>query len=175
MNTKFIQTSGIALTVIYGLFVVWIYWTAPKELAEIPSKARETVSSAASKARVATNTYDIDKVKFQEGIAAFRNDEFIVARDRFAKADPEVRDAATQYYIAYSLYRQGWGRFTNDDELFAKALSQLEKVNRIDGDYRSNDADLKLKRPVELENELNEGLRVTVADFNPLKVIRERK
>ncbi len=175
MNTKFIQITGIALTVIYGLFVVWIYWAAPKELAEIPGKVRESVDSTVSKARVVTNTYEIDQIKFQEGVAAFRSDNFVLARDRFSKADPESRDANTQYYIAYSFYRQGWGRFTNDDELFRKALEQLEKVKELEGDFRASDPDLKLRRPVELENELNEGLRITASDFNPLKVVRDRK
>jgi len=41
-----------------------------------------------------------------------------VARDFFQKADPENRDAKTQYYIAYSYYRQGWGKLYNDDALF---------------------------------------------------------
>ncbi|MDH3494358.1 MAG: hypothetical protein OEM82_12460 [Acidobacteriota bacterium] len=175
MKLKYIQITGLALTAFYGLFVVWIYWAAPKDLSEISTKARESVTKAASTASVVTNTYSIDKVKFQEGIAAFRSENFIVARDRFSKSDPEKRDASVQYYIAYSFYRQGWGRFSNDDELFKAGLEQLETVNRVDGDFRSNDPDLKLSRPVELENELKEGLRLTAGDFNPLKVIRERK
>jgi len=175
MNVKFIQIVGIALTAFYGLFVVWIYWAAPRDLTDIPAKARESVTKAASKASVVTNTYQIDRTRYQEGLVAFRNDEFLVARDRFVKADPEKRDANVQYYIAYSFYREGWGRFSNDDELFEKGLAQLEAVNRLESDFRSRDPDLKLSRPVELENELREGLRLTASDFNPLKVIRERK
>ena len=38
----------------------------------------------------------------------------------FARADPAVRDARTQFYIAYSYYRQGWGRLYHDDALYAE-------------------------------------------------------
>ncbi|NNE66595.1 MAG: hypothetical protein HKN33_08505 [Pyrinomonadaceae bacterium] len=175
MNAKFIQISGIALTVVYGLFVVWIYWASPKNLADFETKARESVTKAASKASVVTNTYEIDKVKFQEGLVAFRSENFIVARDRFQKSDPEKRDARVQYYIAYTFYRQGWGRFSNDDELFLKGLKQLEEVKRLDSDFKADDPDLRLARPVELENEFREGLRFTASDLNPFKIGRERK
>ena len=46
---------------------------------------------------------------------------------------------------------------------------------KIDDDFKSDDADLKMKNPVEVKNELEEGLRVTVSDFNPFKLTRERK
>ena len=63
----------------------------------------------------------------------------------------------------------------NDDALFKQALESLERVNFIDKNFRSDDADLQLHTPAELKNELEEGLRVTADDFNPLKVLRERK
>ena len=63
---------------------------------------------------------------------------------------------------------------TNDDALFRQALESLERVNFVDKDFRSDDAELKLRTPAELKNELEEGLKVTADDFNPLKVFRER-
>jgi len=39
----------------------------------------------------------------------------------------------------------------------------------------SKDADLKLKTAAELRNEFEEGLKVTADDFNPLRLVRERK
>ena len=99
----------------------------------------------------------------------------MLARDAFAKADPDRRDANVQFYIAYSFYRQGWGRVSNDDAMFKQALESLERVTFIDKDFRSSDPDLKLRTPAELKNELEEGLRVTADDFNPLKVLRDRK
>lgn len=175
MKEKHIQILGIALTLFYGVFVVWLYWVEPKNLEEVSIKAQETVQQATTKAQVITNTYEIDQEKFNEGLQAFREDNFILARDSFEKADKEKRDAKTQFYIAYTYYRQGWGRFSNDDELFQKGLEQINNVIKADNDYRSDDPNLKLQTPVELKNEFEEGLRVTASDFNPLKITRERK
>ncbi len=175
MKEKHIQTLGIALTLFYAFFVAWLYWAEPKSLAEVTTKAKETVEQATTKAQVITNTYEVDKEKFDEGLQAFRADNFIVARDLFERADPENRDAETQFYIAYSFYRQGWGRVSNDDELFKKGLEQIDRVIKIDNDFKSDDADLQMKNPVEVKNEFEEGLRVTASDFNPFKLTRERK
>ena len=175
MNEKYIQILGIMITLAYGVFVVFLYAAEPRSLEEISYKAIETVQNAATKGQVITGTYEIDQAKFAEGVSAFHQNNFILARDSFAKADPERRDAKTQFYIAYSLYRQGWGRLTNDDALFKQALESLERVNFIDKNFRSDDAALQLRTPAELKNELEEGLRVTADDFNPLKVLRERK
>jgi hypothetical protein len=175
MKEKYIQILGIALTLLYGVFVIFLYAAEPRSLEEISSKAVETVQNAATKGLVITGTYEIDQVKFNEGLTAFRQNNFIVARGAFSRADPERRDAKTQFYTAYSFYRQGWGRVTNDDALFRQALESLARVNFIDKEFRSDDADLQLRTPAELKNELEEGLRVTADDFNPLKVFRERK
>jgi tetratricopeptide (TPR) repeat protein len=175
MKEKYIQILGIGLTLFYGFFVAWLYWAEPKNLEEVTTKAKETVNQATTTAKVITNTYEIDQAKFDEGLKAFRQDNFIVARDNFEKADKEKRDAKTQFYIAYTYYRQGWGRFSNDDELFQKGLEQVNRVIKLDENFKSDDADLKLQTPVELKNELEEGLRVTASDFNPFKITRERK
>lgn len=175
MKEKYIQILGIALGLVYGIFVIFLYAAEPRSLEEISSKAIETMQNVATKSQVITGTYEVDQVKFNEGLAAFRQNNFILARDAFSKADVERRDAKTQYYIAYSFYRQGWGRLTNDDALFKQALESLERVNFIDKNFRSDDADLQLRTPAELKNELEEGLQVTADDFNPLKVLRERK
>ncbi|MDQ3635398.1 MAG: hypothetical protein M3405_12950 [Acidobacteriota bacterium] len=175
MKEKYIQTLGIALTLIFSVFVAWLYWAEPKSLAEVSVKAKKTVEQATTKAQVITNTYEVDREKIDEGLRAFRQDNFIVARDEFEKADPERRDAKTQFYIAYSYYRQGWGRISNDDELFKKGLEQVDYVIKIDDDFKADDADLKLQNPVELKNEFEEGLKVTASDFNPFKIVRERK
>lgn len=175
MKEKYLQTFGIALTAFYGLFVAWIYIAEPKTLTELPTKAQETIEKATTTAQVITNTYEVDRTKFNEGLTAFRSDNFVVARDSFAKADTENRDAKTQYYIAYSFYRQGFGKVSNDDELFKKGLEQVNKVIQLDKNFKSDDANLQLKTPAELKNEFEEGLKVTPSDFNPLKVFRERK
>ena len=128
-----------------------------------------------TKGQVVTGTYEIDQAKFAEGLAAFRKDNFIAARDSFDRADPEKRDAKTQFYVAYSYYRQGWGRVSNDDALFKQALEVLQRVSVIDRDFRSDDANLQLRTAAELRNELEEGMKVTADDFNPFRLVGERK
>jgi hypothetical protein len=175
MKKNHIQILGIVLTAFYGIFIAWLYWAAPKNLVEVSTKAQTTIENVSSKTQVAIGTYEVDNAKFSEGLDAFRKNNFIVARDNFEKADPEKRDAQTRFYIAYSFYRQGFGKFTSDDALFKKGLEQTNSVIALDKNFKSADENLQLKTPVELKNELEEGLKVTADDFNPLKVLRERK
>ena len=135
MKEKYIQILGIALTAVYGGLVVFLYAAEPRSLEELTAKAVETVQNAVTKGQVVAGTYEIDKAKFAEGLAAFRQDNYPLARDAFAKADPERRDPTTQFYIAYSFYRQGWGRVTNDDVMFRQALEAVERVTFLDRDF----------------------------------------
>lgn len=175
MKEKHIQIFSIFLTAFYAFFIAWLYSVEPKTLGEVPTKAQTTIENVTTKTQVAVGTYEIDQAKFGEGLQAFRRDNFIVARDNFERADTERRDAKTQFYIAYSFYRQGFGKLSNDDELFQKGLEQVNRVVALDKNFKSDDANLQLRTPAELKNEFEEGLRVTASDFNPLKVLRERK
>jgi hypothetical protein len=175
VKEKHIQISGILLTAFYAIFIAWLYSVEPKSLEEVPGKAQASIENATTKTQVALGTYEIDRARFNEGLNAFRQNNFIVARDNFERADPERRDARTQFYIAYSFYRQGFGRVSNDDALFKQGLEQTNRVIALDKNFKSDDADLRLKTPIELKNEFEEGLKVTATDFNPFKVLRERK
>lgn len=175
MKEKYIQILGVCVTAIYGLFVMWLYVVEPESLVELPTKAQQTIERATTTAQVITNTYEIDRVKFNEGLAAFRADNFVVARDAFLRADSEKRDANVQFYIAYSFYRQGWGRVSNDDALFKQGLEAANRVTALDKNYKSEDANLQMRTAAELKAELEQGLQVTADDFNPFKVLRERK
>jgi len=175
MKEKHIQFLGVILTAVYAVFIAWLYWTEPKTLEEVSTKAQTTIENVTTKGQIVIGTYEVDKAKFAEGLNAFRQGNFIAARDNFIKADPERRDVKTQFYIAYSFYRQGFGKVYNDDELFKKGLSEAERAIALDKTFKSDDQDLKLKTPVELKNDLEEGLKVTADDFNPFKVLRERK
>src|SRR5687768_6071787 len=161
MNEKYIQILGLALIAVYGVFVVFLYAAEPRSVDEISIKAKSAVEDAVTRGQVMTGTYEIDQARFAAGLQAFRQDNFVGARDAFERADPERRDAKTQFYIAYSFYRQGWGRVSNDDVLFTQALESLARVNVIDANYRSDDASLLLRTPSELRAELEDGLKVT--------------
>jgi hypothetical protein len=175
MKEKYLQILGLVLTVVYGFFIAWLYWAEPKNLEEFSVKAKETIENTTTKGQIIIGTYEVDAAKFADGLKAFRADNFVAARSFFENADPERRDAKTQFYIAYSFYRQGFGKLYNDDELFKKGLEQTNRVIALDRNFKSDDADLQMKTPAELKHEFEEGLRLTPEDFNPFKLTRERK
>ena len=120
-----IQIIGVLLAALYGAFIVFLYAAEPRSLEEISTKAQSAVENSVSKGQIIIGIYEIDQAKFNQGLAAFRADNFVLARDSFERADPEKRDPNTQFYIAYSYYRQGWGRVTNDDVLFKLGLDAV--------------------------------------------------
>jgi len=164
MKEPHIHILGIVLTVVGFLFIAFLYATEPRSLAEVTTKGS-----------VVIGTYEINKAEFDAGLASFRRENFPEARAAFDRADPEKRDAATQFYAAYSYYRQGWGRLSNDDALFTSGIEAVDRVTAIDPNYRSSDASLVMKTAGELRSELDEGLKLTASDFNPMRVARERK
>lgn len=152
------------LTALGSVFIAFLYWTEPRSFAEVGTKSS-----------VALGTYSVDRAAFEQGLAHFRNEQFAAARDAFDRADPEKRDAATQFYVAYSFYRQGWGRLSNDDELFAAGLAAVNRAMGLDPNYRAADETLTMRTPAELKAEIEEGLKVTLSDLNPMRLTRERK
>jgi hypothetical protein len=176
VKPKHIQILGIVVTTVFGVFILFVYATAPRSILELRTRAGETVSKAINTGQVITGTYQVNEAKFQRGLNLFRDQEYPTARAVFEEADPERRDGRTQFYIAYSFYRQGWGRFSSDDELFKRGLETAKHAQTLlSAEFVSGDADLKLKTPAALVNELEEGLRVTADDFNPLRALNERK
>lgn len=164
MNHKYIQMLTVLITLAGFTFIAFLYWTEPRSIAEVSSKGQ-----------VVLGTYAINRSEFEQGLAFFRNDEFIAARAALERADPQKRDALTQFYTAYSYYRQGWGRVTNDDALFRAGIEAVDRVIAIEPNFRIADDSLKMKTAYELKTELDEGLKLTVSDLNPLRLTRERK
>ncbi len=164
MHLKHLQLASVLLVSAGMVFIGFVYLTGPKNVAEIVTKGR-----------VATGTYSVDKTEFQRGLDLFRAEDYIGAREAFGRADPEKRDAETQFMIAYSFYRQGWGRLSNDDQLFTQGLAATQKASELDSQFRSSDPSLVLKTPTELRAELEDGLKVTLSDFDPRRLTRERK
>ncbi|MEO8649334.1 MAG: hypothetical protein ABI539_09235 [Acidobacteriota bacterium] len=175
MKEKYIQIIGTVVTVLYGVFVLFLYAAEPRSIEDLTVKAKNTIETATTKGQVVIGTYTVDKALFDQGLSEFRAEKYVAARDSFERADPEKRDAKTQFYIAYSYYRQGWGRVTNDDELFKKGSETLARVRILDPDLRVDDPDLQIKTAADLQHEFEEGSKITVDDLNPLKVFRQRK
>ena len=164
MNQKYIQILTILITLAGFTFIAFLYWAEPRTIAEVSSKGQ-----------VVLGTYGIDGVEFDQGLANFHRDEFIAARAAFDRADPQKRDAITQFYIAYSYYRQGWGRVSNDDALFRLGLTAVDQVIAIEPNFRIAEDSLKMKTAYDLKTELEDGLTITISDLNPMRLTRERK
>lgn len=164
MSQRFIQLLGLSLTLIYGAAIVWLYATEPRSLAEI--RTNTTVTAG---------VYEIDREKFARGLTLFQQDNFRAARDEWQQADPATKDARTQFYLAYSFYREGWGRVFNDDALFKQGLEVVNRAAALDDKLSVDDANLQMHTPAELKAELQAGLETTAGDFNPLKLTRTRK
>jgi hypothetical protein len=157
---------GIVILLGGGAAVAWIYATQPQSLAEVGTKAQ-----------VAAGVYQVDEARFASGLALFRREQFAAARDEWTRADPERRDPRTQFYVAYAFYREGWGRFHHDDALYRQALVAAERAQALSASapWASDDADLGIRNPAELKAEIQRGLTTTWEDFNPLRVMEERK
>jgi hypothetical protein len=166
MRHRLIQSVGVLWTCLFAFFVVWLYATEPQSVAEV-----------ADRASVAAGTYEIDRARFEAERELFRREQYAAARDEWGRADPAGRDARTQFYIAYAFYRQGWGRVYNDDALFRQGLDAAGRAIELspEGALRVEDPELKINSAAELKAELEEGLTRTAGDFNPLRVLRERK
>jgi hypothetical protein len=166
MRQRAIQWVGIAWTLVYAALVVWLYAAAPQSIAEVRTQAS-----------VAAGTYEIDRARFDAGRGLFLRGQYAAARDEWERADPARRDARTQFYVAYSFYREGWGRVYNDDALFRRGLEAVNLAIGLSdgGPLNVEDPELKIHSAAELKAELEGGLERTSDDFNPLKVFRERK
>ncbi len=165
MRQKFIQIVGLAVTVVYAAAIVWLYATEPRSLKEV-----------ATGAQVASGTYQVDQAKFEAALALFRREQFRAARNEWQSADPAQSDPKTQFYIAYSFYREGWGRVYYDQDLFKQGLEAVNRAIALaPGPLTVADENLQLHTAAELKAELEQGAERTWGDINPLKVMRQRK
>jgi hypothetical protein len=166
MTPRVTRLAGLVSSAAYAVFVGWLYARQPQTIGQITGGMASTVGA-----------YAIDRASFDDGLRFFRSDQFVEARAALQRADSAERDARTQFYIAYSYYRQGWGRVYVDRRLFQ---SGLEAVNRAaalapGGRLAVDDANLGMKSIDELKAELERGLVHDLSDLNPLKLFRARK
>jgi tetratricopeptide (TPR) repeat protein len=161
-----IRIAGLAMALVYAAVIVWLYSTQPQTVAEVTGGLSSTVGA-----------YHVDAQASSDALAFFRRDAFAEARMAFERADPAHRDARTQFYIAYSYYRQGWGRLYDDDALFQKGIEAVDRAIALAPDHRLlvDDPDLGMHSAEELRAELERGVTHDASDFNPLKVFRARK
>lgn len=166
MQHRLIQSIGIAWTILYAAFIIWIYATEPRTFKEV-----------ATNTEVTAGTYQIDQEKFNSALALFHGEQFRAAREEWGRADPAQRDARTQFYIAYAFYREGWGRVYNDNVLFRQGLEAVDRAINLapNGTLTVDDPNLQMHTAAELKAELERGTERSWGDLNPLKVLRTRK
>jgi len=160
------RAAGLGLAVAYAGLIGWMTARQPQTIADVTGG----LSAAAG-------LYRIDDQAFADGLRFFRNDQFTESRLAFERADPADRDAETQFYIAYSFYREGWGRVYHDDRLYAAGLEAIDRAISLAPGKRIviDDPALGMRTAEELKAELQAGLRRDASDFNPMRLFQERK
>ena len=166
MPDSVVRASGLVGTLLYAAAIVWMYAAQPQTVAEVTGGLTSTIG-----------VYRIDQQAFDDGLGFFKRDQFDEARSALNRADPAGRDGLTQFYIAYSYYRQGWGRVYNDDALFKQGLEAVDRAIALAPDHRLvvDDPDLGMRTADELRAELQRGLTRDASDFNPLRLLRKRR
>ena len=166
VSAPLIRALGLGGSLLYAAFIGWLYVTGPATMAEVTGGVAAGLS-----------VYQADEASFQEGLRLFRADNFEAARTAFDRSDPAKRDSRVQFYVAYSFYRQGWGRVWNDDALFKRGLEALDRAVSADpsGRVAVSDTNLGMTTSDELRAELEEGIRRDSSDYNPLRIMRKRK
>ena len=157
---------GLVAAAVYAGLIVWLFAAQPR-----------TVTEAIGGLAAGVGAYQIDARAFDEGLAHFRADRFVEARAAFARADPATRDALTQFYVAYSFYRQGWHRTHHDDELYREGVKAIDAAIALAPDHRLavDDPTLGMHTADEVKVELERGLTSDASDFNPMRLFETRK
>jgi len=166
MGERTIRSVGLGVVVVYAGLIGWLYARQPRTFAQVTGGLASVVG-----------VYAVDQQAFADGLRFFHNDQFVEARIAFGRADPAVRDARTEFYIAYCYYRQGWGRMYHDDRLYAEGLAAIDRAIALApaGRLVVDDPALTMHTAEELKAELEAGMRVDASDFNPLRVFATRK
>lgn len=161
-----IRGAGALLSTAYAAMILWVYAAQPQSRAEAIGGLASTIGA-----------YRVDEQGFQQGVALFHAERFAEARLAFDRADPAKRDARTQFYVAYSFYREGWHRLYSDDVLFAQGLEAVARASAVAPGHVLvvDDPALGIHTADELRIELERGLRRDASDFNPLRVLAPRK
>ena len=166
MSEPLVRGLGLVASACAAAALAWMAASQPRTVAEITGGLAATIGA-----------YRIDEVAFADGRRHFHADRFVEARAAFARADPAARDAVTQFYVAYTYYRQGWGRLGHDDTLYAAGLAAVDRAIAVadGGRIVVDDERLGLRTADELRTELEAGLTREWSDFNPLRVLEPRK
>ena len=164
-DDRTVRVLGLVVSLAYALVVAWIYAAQPRQVSDVTGAVAAGLGA-----------YQVDPVAFEAGKRYFFEDRFREARLAFERADPAARDARTQFYVAYSFYREGWGRIYHDDALYARGLEAVARAARLGGGVvEADDERLGLRTSDELRAELERGLTREASDVDPRRVFERRK
>ncbi|MBW8867881.1 MAG: hypothetical protein JF610_11225 [Acidobacteria bacterium] len=165
MRDGMVRAIGLALAAGYVTAIVWVYTRQP-----------QTVAEATGALTASVGAYRVDAQAFADGLGFFHADQFAAARLAFARADPALQDPRTQFYVAYSYYRQGWGRFSVDKDLLTRGLEATDRAIAAAprGRIVVDDQNLQMHSGDELKAELDAELHAPT-DLNPLTLVRRRR
>lgn len=160
------RVAGLLVSAAYAAFLVSVYARQPR-----------TVSQLAGGVAASVGAYARDPVNFADGLRFFHNEQFVEARAALERSDPAREDPLVQFYIAYSFYRQGWGRVYHDESLYRQGLEAVDRAiaHAPAGRLTVADGTLGLHTADELRAELQRGAVHELSDLNPLKVFQPRK
>jgi hypothetical protein len=163
VRERIVRAGGLVVVMAYAAMIAWVYARQPQTIAQVSGGLAAGLGA-----------YHIDETSFVDGLRFFRRDQFMEARAAFDRADPAQRDAATQFYISYTYYREGWGHVYDDQQLFARGLEAVDRAIALapKGRLVVDDPDLQMHSADELKAELQRGMQ---RDLNPLRVFRSRK
>src|SRR5687767_5245972 len=166
MSETVVRAAGLGITIVYASLIAWLFVRQPATFAEVTGGLSSAIGA-----------YRVEPQAFEDGLKYFRNDQFSEARAAFERADPARRDALTQFYIAYAFYREGWGRFYSDDQLFQAGLEAVDRAIALapNGRLVVEEPGQEIRTADELKAELERGLRVEASDIDPTRVFRPRK
>lgn len=166
VNETSTRAIGLCSAVLYAALIGWVYARQPQTIAQVTGGLSDVVG-----------IYQVDEPSLADGLRFFRNEQFDEARMAFERADPAVRDPRVQFYVAYSYYRQGWGRLYHDNRLYREGLRALDRAVALapGGRLVVEDPELPIKTAEELKAELEAGIRRDGSDLNPMRLFRERK
>jgi hypothetical protein len=161
-----LRLLGLAAAGSYLLLIAWLYAHQPQTVAEMTGALTASIGA-----------YRIDQQAFDDGLRFFRGEQFDAARLAFERADPAHQDATTQFYIAYSYYRQGWGRVYDDEVRFQRGLEAINRAIAVAerGRIVVDDPNLLMHSGDEVKAELEAGLRRDSSNLNPMRLFRRRK
>lgn len=107
----------------------------------------------------------VDREAFESGRDLFHQREFVAARLEFTRANGRQCDATTQFYVAYSYYREGCRLFLTDEELLEQGLEAVDQAiaEAGDRDFPVDDPGLDLNTAEALKEEIDAKLRSILA------------